>query len=77
MIGVDKKARRGRGRKRAYILPDPLKPGVARRKAPDLTTIFNPEWDDDLDKGVNDELVEATVALVKTNAGKSTQISNK
>lgn len=77
MIGVDKKARQGCGHKRAYILPDPLKPGAARHKAPNLTTIFNPEWDNDLDKGVNDKLVEATIALVKTNAGKSTQISNK
>ncbi|EIW62029.1 uncharacterized protein TRAVEDRAFT_44865 [Trametes versicolor FP-101664 SS1] len=68
LIGVNKKARRGRGRKRAYILPDPLPVGVAKRKAPDLTTLFNPEWEDDVDVGVNDELVEATVSLVKTNA---------
>ncbi|KAH9853890.1 hypothetical protein C2E23DRAFT_727741, partial [Lenzites betulinus] len=65
LMGVREKAYSTRGgRKRAYILPEPLEPGASPRTSGDGTRLFNPDWSLDVDKGVNGELVDAAVALV-------------
>ncbi|KAI0630824.1 hypothetical protein C8Q77DRAFT_1160339 [Trametes polyzona] len=69
LMGMREKAPHAPGvRKKAYVLPDPLPEGEPPRSAPDGTRLFNPEWTMDVDKGVNRELVQAAVAVVRQNA---------
>ncbi|KAI0630613.1 hypothetical protein C8Q77DRAFT_1062958 [Trametes polyzona] len=69
LMGVREKAPHAPGaRKKAYVLPDPLAEGEDPRVAPDGTRLFNPDWAMDVDRGVNGELVQAAVVVVRQNA---------
>ncbi|KAI0364656.1 hypothetical protein BV20DRAFT_1057012 [Pilatotrama ljubarskyi] len=52
-------------KKKKVPLPDPLPAGAPRRFAPDKTPLFNPHWDDRVDRGVNVEYISAVVRLIR------------
>ncbi|KAH9846992.1 hypothetical protein C2E23DRAFT_532801 [Lenzites betulinus] len=68
LMGLRERVASGPGKKKAYVLPAPLGPDEETQKAGDGSRIYNPDWYADVDIGVNQDFVNATVALVQQNA---------
>ncbi|KAI0349430.1 hypothetical protein OH77DRAFT_1525655 [Trametes cingulata] len=69
LLGVRCKKAAGRaGKKREMHLPEPLPAGSTElRCAPDGTRLWNPEWSEDIDEGVNAEYIDAVKSLTAAN----------
>ncbi|KAH9849719.1 hypothetical protein C2E23DRAFT_861701 [Lenzites betulinus] len=67
LMGIRDKSGRP-GRKKAWVLPDPLGPEEEARRAGDGSPLHNPDWYKDANAGVNNNFICDTVKLVKQKA---------